>query len=473
MIQNQLWTPCRSHSGRLSVIVPALNESETIAAVVSFARRSPLVDDIIVVDDGSIDGTPELATAAGARVITSTMLGKGASMEDGLREAKNELILYLDGDLQGLAEDLIEKMAHPLLTGEADFVKAKFNRPGGRVTTLTAKPLLKTYFPDLARFDQPLSGIMAARRSLLEDLQFENDYGVDVGLLIDAACAKAQLVEVDIGELQHDSQPLDLLGEMATQVARAILGRAAVWGRLRHSYMQEVFEVERHTNADLGGFFDRIGNVERAALFDMDGTLLKGRFIVELAKRTDREEGLKRFLDHFELSPEERTRQIAKLFAGVERAVFEEVAMKIPLMDGAIDAVVGLRKAGFHVGIVTDSYQIAAEIVRRRVFADFSFANLMRFKRGKASGNVTLSPAMYHPAGCPEHEFCKSNVIPHLLEKLAITPEDMLSVGDGLNDVCLLKATGRSVAFQPKARETAEAAQEVVTSSLVEVLTLI
>src|SRR5688572_24931880 len=136
---------------KVSVIVPVLDESATISAVVQFANRSALVDEVIVVDDGSIDGTPELATAAGARVVTSTMLGKGTSMEDGLRIARNEWLLYLDGDLQGLVPDLVERMAQPLVMGEADFVKAKFRRAGGRVTALTAKPLLRTYFPELIR----------------------------------------------------------------------------------------------------------------------------------------------------------------------------------------------------------------------------------------------------------------------------------------------------------------------------------
>src|SRR5205814_3037269 len=61
--------------GMVSVIIPVLNEAPTIAAVVAFARRSPRVSEVVVVDDGSIDGTPELARAAGARVVTSTMLG--------------------------------------------------------------------------------------------------------------------------------------------------------------------------------------------------------------------------------------------------------------------------------------------------------------------------------------------------------------------------------------------------------------
>ncbi len=88
--------PFPTSDRKVSVIVPALNESETVASVVEFARRCPLVDEVIVVDDGSVDGTPELASAAGAVVFTSTMLGKGVSMEDGLHYAKNETVLYLD-----------------------------------------------------------------------------------------------------------------------------------------------------------------------------------------------------------------------------------------------------------------------------------------------------------------------------------------------------------------------------------------
>src|SRR3989442_13211018 len=126
----------------ISVIIPVLNEAPTIASVVAFARQNPRVGEVLVVDDGSIDGTPELARAAGARVVTSTMLGKGGSMEDGVRLVRNDLLLYLDGDLRGLADDLIDRLAAPILSGEADFVKARFTRSAGRVTLLTARPLL-------------------------------------------------------------------------------------------------------------------------------------------------------------------------------------------------------------------------------------------------------------------------------------------------------------------------------------------
>jgi glucosyl-3-phosphoglycerate synthase len=455
---------------KVSVIVPVLDESATISAVVQFANRSPLVDEVIVIDDGSIDGTPELAQGAGARVVTSTMLGKGSSMEDGMRVAKNDVLVYLDGDLAGLSEDLIERMVQPIADNEADFVKAKFTRAAGRVTVLTAKPLLKTYFPELAHFEQPLSGIIAARRSLLQTMRFENDYGVDIGLLIDAAIAKARIAEVDIGHIEHDSQPLEVLGEMATQVARALLDRATRCGRHRTSYVAEIKEVERMTRAHPTQVLSRLPQPERVALFDMDGVLLNGRFIRELAEATGKANELAEWLDNQLVSAAERTRRIAKIFAGVPGELFETIARNMPLMAGAVEAVVGLRKQGYRVGIITDSFQIVAETVRRRVFADFTLSNLMRFTRGKASGNITICPAMVHPDGCKEHDVCKFNALRHIMDRTGIAPHQVLAVGDGDNDICLLKAVGTSIAFEPKTPAVRAAARHVVENNLAHVL---
>ena len=190
-------SPLKPRDQKVSVIIPVLNESARVSAVIRLALRSPLVGEVIVVDDGSIDGTPELAHAAGARVITSTLLGKGASMQDGLLAARHPTLLYLDGDLAGLRDDLVEVMAGPVLRGEADFAKARFSRRAGRVTALTARPLLQTYFPELISFEQPLGGIIAVRKELLQRLTFENDYGVDIGLLIDAHTLGARILEVE------------------------------------------------------------------------------------------------------------------------------------------------------------------------------------------------------------------------------------------------------------------------------------
>lgn len=195
----------RKSGGIVTVVIPVLNESRTIARLVRWLRRDLLVGEVLVVDDGSVDGTPELATTAGARVITSTLLGKGVSMEDGLQAARHELLVYMDGDLRGLCRDLNQRLIAPLQAETADYVKAKFERQAGRVTVLTARPLLRTYFPELADLAQPLGGIIAARRATLQRLRFKNDYGVDIGLLIDALGQRARLAEVDIGPLKHDN----------------------------------------------------------------------------------------------------------------------------------------------------------------------------------------------------------------------------------------------------------------------------
>lgn len=394
-------------------------------------------------------------------------------MEDGLQAAKFDLVLYLDGDLRGLRRDLIQRMMQPLIDDKADFVKARFARSGGRVTVLTAKPLLRTYFPELADFAQPLGGIIAVRRDLLRKLRFENDYGVDVGLLIDAAAARARLVEVDVGQIKHDSQSLDALGEMATQVARTILERAGEWGRLRVSHVRAAKERDRVHRADFRHALNMLEGAEKLALIDMDGTLLNGRFVLELAHRTGRMEKLNPLLDNHTLDASTRTKRIAAIFTGLPKSILEQVAREIPLMPGAVETVVGLRKAGYLVGVVTDSYQMAAETVRRRVFADFTISHVMKFRREKATGRITLAPAMSHPKGCKEHRLCKLNVLRHLLEEVGIGAEKVLAVGDSDNDVCLLRAAGTSVAFQPKTLSVRDAAKHVIENDLRGILHLL
>jgi HAD superfamily phosphoserine phosphatase-like hydrolase len=452
--------------GRISVVIPALNEAETIENLVRLTRSNPRVLEVLVVDDGSVDGTAEIARRAGARVMMSSLLGKGASMEDGVRTACGEIVLFLDGDLVEIDADFVDKMAEPILAGEADLVKAKFSRDAGRVTILTARPLLATFFPELAGFSQPLGGIVAARRSLLKNLRLENDYGVDVGLLIDVVARGSRAAQVDIGRIDHESQSLDALGEMAKQVVRVILDRAWRYERLGINQVLEMQEVERRTSALRFPVTFSAGGCRGFALFDMDGVLLDGRYAVELADRVGAGSDLARLLDNKNLPDGSRSRAIASLFTGVRRDLFEEVARSMPLTPGAVDTVIALRRAGYRVGIVTDSFHIVAETVRRRVFADFTVAHVMRFRNGLATGELTCSPLMLHSDGCREHEYCKSNVLRHLLDATGLAPQRTLAVGDGENDICMLREAGISVAFRPKSPLVEHAAKHTVGHSL-------
>lgn len=457
----------------ISVIIPALNECANIASVIGIASRSAKVREILVIDDGSVDGTPEIARAAGARVITSTLLGKGVSMKDGLDAATQPLIAYLDGDLSGLRDDLVDILCAPLLENRADFVKASFSRSAGRVTTLTAKPLLQVFFPELASFQQPLGGIIAARRDVLRDMRFETDYGVDLGLLIDVSQAGYRIAEVNIGHLEHDSQSLEALGDMAKQVVRTLLQRADRFGRLGGSRLQEVEEVERIAQGELTLVLGSLGRVRRLALFDMDGTLLQGRFIQELARQTGRTSQLARWLDNYSVTDSQRAALIGEIFRGVPKHLFQNVARQMPLTPGAQETIVTLRKLGFRVGIVSDSYRIATEIVRRRVFADFSVSNLARFRDGVATGEVTPSPAWESAGGCLEHRACKGNAVRHLMDRIGIRHKFVIAVGDGRNDLCMFREAGFSVAFEPKSSQVRDAASHCIRGDLRQVIGLL
>lgn len=433
----------------LTVAIPALNEAANIGAVVRFAKSHPSVQEVIVVDDGSIDDTVRLAEAAGATVITSTLLGKGPSMRDALNITKTPLILYLDGDMRKLDTVLIDRMLAPFERG-ADFVKACFSRASGRVTELTARPLLRTFFPELSRYGQPLGGIIAARTELLRRFTFEDDFGVDIGLLIDAHFFGAVIAEVDVGMVEHDSKPLASLGRMAVEVSRAILRRAELVGRLQTDKMSETMEYERQLGAALDVIAPCIEPGGKLALFDMDGTLLQGRFIQALAKQVGFEAELAGLLDNHAIDASTRSASIAALLKGVPQQTFVDVAKAIPLHEGAAEAVVELRRLGYRVGLVSDSYFIAADIVRKRVFADFAVGHVLSFVNGEASGELRVNELFQHPGGCQQHAVCKRNVLSHLEDFAGEAFSHTLMVGDGENDICLIQAVHDGFAFRAK-----------------------
>lgn len=462
-----------SESARVSVVIPVHNEARTIDGLVRGLCRSPQVLEVIVVDDGSIDDTAALAAAAGARVVTSSLLGKGASMEDGVREARGDIVLFVDGDLSGLPDEFVTRMTKPLVVGEADLVKAGFTRDAAGVTQLTAQPLLSAFFPDLDRFCQPLCGMVATRRSFLRNLTLENDYGVDVALLIDAAQKGAKLTEVHIGHIAHESQPPQALSDMARQVTRVILDRAWRYERLSINRVIEMREAERRAGAGSLPFDLPVSGEQKYALFDMDGVLLDGRFVVELAEHVGASDDVHRLLDSHILPDEERSRAIAALFAGVPWETFVEVARDMPLMEGAVETVIALRRAGYVVGIVTDSFHVAAETIRRRIFADFCVAHVLHFRNGTATGELTLAPLMHHSQGCRQHVCCKANVLRHLNAGSRSASRRILAVGHGENDLCMLRAAGTSVAFRAQSKQVGRAAQHQVSGPLTQILGLL
>jgi|SRR5579875_345611 len=240
----------------VSVCIPAHNEEATVAGVVAAVRLphvreaggSGLVDEVIVVDDGSTDATAGAAEAAGARVVRlGERLGKGAAMEAAVDQATGELFVFLDADVESTSPAYVTSLLGPLLAPpdgrpaaqDVALVKGYYERPiagsptgGGRVTELVAKPLLEVLFPEhpgLREVRQPLAGETAAPRWVLEKVGFAPGYGVEIGLLLDVAArfGAGAVAQVDLGTRVHRNRTLEDLRPQAVEVLRAALDRAA------------------------------------------------------------------------------------------------------------------------------------------------------------------------------------------------------------------------------------------------------
>lgn len=214
---------------KISIIIPAYNEEKSIASVIKTIRNSTVESQIIVVNNCSTDNTVEEAKKGGAdKVAHCDKKGKGYAMEEGLKHASNDIIVFIDGDLKIETNQILELMTNPILLENVDFVKSTFDREGGRVTELVTKPLLDLLFPDMYKFGQPLSGIIAGKKEVFENITFEKDYAVDIGILLDVIQKGYKVKEVFVGKIENCSQSWHALSEMSKEVMRGILKRANV-----------------------------------------------------------------------------------------------------------------------------------------------------------------------------------------------------------------------------------------------------
>ena len=238
----------------VTVVLPAREVADTIGPIVDTLTSLNLIDQVLVVDAASEDGSADRARSLGAEVHQESdlvtelgpVLGKGDAMWRALSVARGDIVVYMDSDTRGFEGHFVCGLLGPLLVeGEVEFVKGSFRRPfagesadspagGGRVTELMARPLFSAFYPDLAAFAQPLAGEVAARRDLLERLPFACGYAIETSMLLHARdlVGTEAMAQVDLDERRNRHQSLEQLGPMSYAVLRVILERLREEGRL-------------------------------------------------------------------------------------------------------------------------------------------------------------------------------------------------------------------------------------------------
>ncbi len=236
----------------ISLVLPTLNEEETIGPIVRKAIREmvgrvPLLDEILVIDSASTDRTREIAEAEGARVVQhpdvlaryGSFRGKGEALWKSLFETSGDIVVWADTDVKNWHPRMAYGTLGPLLhEPRLQYVKGYYQRPivqegilkeggGGRVTELVARPLINLFYPELSGMIQPLSGEYAGRRSLLETIPFFTGYAVEIGHLIDTTerLGIEGLGQVDLERRVHRNQELEGLSRMSFVILQAVMKR--------------------------------------------------------------------------------------------------------------------------------------------------------------------------------------------------------------------------------------------------------
>ncbi len=281
----------------ISLALPALDEEETVGKVIktiknALVKRVPLLDEIILIDSNSIDRTRQIAEKLGVPVyIHQNILpqyglrqGKGEALWKSLYCTRGDIIIWVDTDIVNIHPRFIYGLIGPLLLKpEIDFVKGFYRRPlkvgnkiqassGGRVTELTARPLLNLFYPELSGIAQPLSGEYGGRRKALEQLSFFSGYGVEIGLLIDMLekFGLRSIAQVDLQERVHHNQPLEALSKMSFAIVQAVMRKLE--GRYGQDLLENVNKTMKLIRYEEERFFldiEEIAEGERPPMIEI------------------------------------------------------------------------------------------------------------------------------------------------------------------------------------------------------------
>lgn len=243
---------------KISLCFPTLNEAQTISKILKIVEKylySPgLIDEVVVIDSGSGDGTAEIARSLGFKVYQHKEIlpkydsyrGKGDALWKSLYVLNGDIVVWCDADIKNFKPRFIYGLIGPLLLEDnISFVKAFYLRPlkidssymkgeGGRVTEILIRPMLNLFYPELSKVLQPISGEYAGRREILEQIPFYTGYGVEIGMLIDIyeKFGLDTIAQVNVIRRIHRNQPLSALSKMSFGIMQAIFQKLKYYRKI-------------------------------------------------------------------------------------------------------------------------------------------------------------------------------------------------------------------------------------------------
>ncbi len=287
----------RAHNLTISLALPALNEEMTVGKVIKTIKRAlmdavPLLDEIVLINSNSTDRTRDIASELGVPVFIHQQIlpeygarrGKGEALWKSLLVTHGDIILWIDTDIVNIQPHFVYGLIGPLLLRpEIQLVKGFYQRPlrvgnklqasgGGRVTELTARPLLNLLYPELSGLIQPLAGEYGGRRSTLEKLHFSSGYGVEIGMLIDTLemDGLGAIAQVDLQERIHHNQPLEALSKMSFTIIQTVFRKLGK--RYGQNFIDDMNRTMKLIRYEPGRFFldvDEIAEQERPPIQDI------------------------------------------------------------------------------------------------------------------------------------------------------------------------------------------------------------
>lgn len=281
----------------ISLALPALNEEETVGSVIKTIKTAlmdevPLLDEIVLIDSDSTDRTRDIVAEFGIPIhIHQQTLpgygarhGKGEALWKSLYLTHGDIVIWIDTDITNVHPRFVYGLLGPmLLSPRIAFVKGFYRRPlkvdgkiqaggGGRVTELSARPLLNLFYPELSGVVQPLSGEYGGRRSALEQLAFYSGYGVEIGLLIGMfeKFGVSAIAQVDLLERIHRNQPLEPLSKMSFAIIQTVIRKLeSRYGQAMLEDVNKTMKLIRYGDERFSLEIEEIAELERPPMIEL------------------------------------------------------------------------------------------------------------------------------------------------------------------------------------------------------------